>query len=65
MRKEGLVVFHAASPLSNLVVLFFLCGLPYQSRDFLRLHCPVVDTDIVDQAGEVGSVFHAFTATDV
>ena len=36
-----------------------------QGLDSLWAHCSVVDADVVDQAGEVGSGFHSLACTDV
>lgn len=60
--KEGLAVPQAASPLSFPEVMFFLM---HRCCNLLWAYYPVVDADIVNQAGEVGSRFHSLACTDV
>jgi len=43
----------------------FWVGLLGQGRDFLGYNCPVVDADIVNQAGPVSSGPHSFAGSDV
>ena len=43
----------------------FLTGILRQGRDILGYHCPLVDADVVNQAGPEGPLFHSRAGADV
>ena len=71
-KKEGWQCLRLAALWANVMVCGYLGrfvsfrdGLLRQGRDFLGYNCSVVDTDIINQAGPVGTRFHSRAGTDV